>query len=165
MQVWNPIATFTRPNNAVAYSTGQLVANNTAAASVVPMAFVLGNRFPQGMLRLTRVRLQKSGVSITNAAFRVMLFQALPVITTTGDGGVFANVVANSADWLGNLDVTSMLAFTDGAAGTGSFPAGSEAFVKCKTGATLYALLMAQGAYTPLANEVFNLTLEEVDAY
>jgi hypothetical protein len=42
MQVWNPSASFTRPNNTTAYASGQLVANSTTAGSVAPMAFVLG---------------------------------------------------------------------------------------------------------------------------
>jgi hypothetical protein len=165
MQIWNPSDTFTRPNNTTAYAAGQLVANNTVAASVVPFKFQLGNTFPQGMIRLTRARLWKSGVSVANASFRLMLFQSQPTVVTTGDGGVFASVVNDSQDWLGNIDITSMLAFTDGAAGTGSFPAGSEGFIRWKTGSIMYGLLMAQGAYTPVANEQFICTIEEVDSY
>ncbi|WP_315731654.1 MULTISPECIES: hypothetical protein [unclassified Bradyrhizobium] len=163
MQITNPSASFTRPNNTTAYASGQLVANSTTAGSVVPMSFVLGNQFPMGNFRLTRARLVKSGTTVTNATFRIMLYQAAAPTVTNGDGGAYLSTGA--ANWLGNIDVTSMLAFSDGAAGTGSFPAGSEAFIRCTTGSTVYALLMAQGAYAPAANEVFTLTIEELDTY
>jgi hypothetical protein len=70
-----------------------------------------------------------------------------------------------SANWLGNVDVTSMLAFSDGAAGTGSCPAGSEMIVRAKTGTTVWGLLVALGAYTPVSGETFNTTIEVTEAY
>ena len=88
-----------------------------------------------------------------------MLFRST---LSNGDGAAWLS--NNAANWLGNIDVTSMLAFSDGAAGTGSAPAGSEMFLNVP-GANIYALLMAQGAYTPVANEVFTVTLETLDEY
>jgi hypothetical protein len=160
MQVWNPSASFTRPNNTTAYAAGNLVANSVTAGSVVPIPVVLGNQFPQGMTRITRARLSKTGTSATNASFRVHLYGASPV-AANGDGGAWSTDQA--AKWLGNIDVTSMLAFTDGCAGTGSAAAGSEMLLRTNT--TLYALLEAKAAYTPAANEVFTLTLESLEAY
>lgn len=161
MQLWNPSASFTRPNNTTAYATGQLVANSVTAGSVVPLAIALGNQFPNGMTRLTRARLAKSSTSITNATFRVHLYETLPT-PANGDGGVWST--DQSAHWLGNIDISSMLAFTDGAAGTGSAPAGSEMFLRL-AGKSVYALIAALGAYTPAANESFTLTLEDVADY
>jgi hypothetical protein len=54
-----------------------------------------------------------------------------------------------------------MLAFTDGCTGTGSATAGSEMFLRLASGA-IFALLEAKAAYTPVANETFTLTLEDV---
>jgi hypothetical protein len=162
MQIFNSSASFTRPNNVTAYASGQLVANSATAGSVVPLAFTLGNQFPVGQFRLTRVRLFKSGTSTTNATFRLHLYQASP-ICANGDGGNWST--SGAANWLGNVDVTSMLAFTDGAAGTGSATAGSEMYVRLASGATVYGLIEARGAYTPAANEVFAAVIEDLEAY
>jgi hypothetical protein len=151
MQVWNPSASFTRPNDTTAYAAGDLVANATAAGAVVPLQIPLGNQFPNGMTRLTRARLVKSGTGVVNASFRVHLYETAP---TPANG--------DNAAW--STDQASMLAFTDGAAGTGSAPAGSEMFLRL-AGKTVYALLAALGAYAPAANETFTLTLEDVSDY
>lgn len=162
MQVGNISASFTRPADTTAYAVGDLVANSVTAGSVVPMAFKLTNSFPMGQFRLTRARLYKSGAVITNATFRLHLYQALPTVTN-GDNGAWLS--SNAADWLGNIDVSSMLAFSDGAAGTGSCPAGSEQYVRQAQGKTVYGLLAALGAYTPASAEVFTVVLESLEGY
>lgn len=162
MQVNNISATFTRPANVTAYASGQLVANSTAAGAVIPMAFALGNSFGPGQFRMTRIRIFKSGAVVTNASFRLHLYEKSPVCAN-GDGASW--LTDSSAHWLGNIDMPSMLPFSDGAAGTGSAVAGSELFVKMVAGSTLYGLLMALGAYTPASGEQFTVVLEELDAY
>jgi hypothetical protein len=162
MQVNNPSASFIRPANTTAYAAGSLVANSVTPASVVPMAFTLGNSFGAGQYRMTRFRLFKSGTNVTNATFRLHLYEALPVVAN-GDGGTW--LTSMSAHWLGNIDVSSMLPFSDGAAGTGSPPSGSEHYIKMYQGKVLYGLLMALGAYTPASAEAFTCVLEELDAF
>lgn len=162
MQVGNLSAYFTRPANTTAYAANALVANALAAGSVVPMAFKLVNSFPVGQYRLTRARLFKSGTVVTNASFRLHLYQAAPT-PTNGDGGAW--LTTNAADWLGNVDISSMLAFSDGAAGTGSCPAGSEQYIRMASGTTVYGLLQALGAYTPASAEQFTVTIETVEAF
>lgn len=162
MQINNPLATFTRPVGTTPYAAGQLVANSATAGSVVPLLFNVGNTFPVAQFRLTRIRLFKSGTSVTNATFRLHLYENLPVCTN-GDGGTW--LTDNAAHWLGNIDVPSMLAFSDGAAGTGSATAGSEMLIRTYQGAKIYGLLAALGAYTPASSEVFTAVMEELDAY
>ncbi len=162
MYISNPSASFTRPANTTAYASGNLVANSTATASVVPLKFALGNSFGPGSFRMARVRISKTGTSATNANFRLHLYQSSPV-TANGDGAAWST--SKAADWLGNIDVTSMLAFTDGCCGTGSVAAGSEMFLKLASGATVYGLLEAKAAYTPVSGEAFTVTLEEVDSF
>jgi hypothetical protein len=159
-QINNPSAGFMRPNNTTAYAPGQLVANATTAGSVVPLQIDLGNvaAVGHGMTRITRARLFKSGTSPTNASFRIHLYQAAPACAN-GDGGAW--LTDNAANWLGNIDVASMLAFTDGCAGTGSATAGSEMFLRLASG-SVFTLIEARGAYAPIANETFTLTLEDV---
>jgi hypothetical protein len=164
MLISNPSASFIRPANTTAYAQGQLVANSVTPASVVPMAFTLGNSFGPGQYRMTRFRLFKSGTNVTNASFRLHRYEALPVVTN-GDGGTWLTTM--SAHWLGNIDVSSMLPFSDGAAGTGSPPAGSEHYIKMYQGKVLYGLLAMLGAsaYTPASAEAFTCVLEELDTY
>lgn len=162
MQIHNISANFTRPADTTAYASGDLVANNVTAGSVVPLTFTLGNTFPIGTFRLTRARLYKSGTTPTNANFRLHLYEATPT-PANGDNGAWSTDKA--ASWLGNIDVTSMLAFTDGCAGTGSAAAGSELLIRTSSGKTIYGLLEAKAAYTPASGEVFTVVLEEMDAY
>ena len=162
MQVNNPAASFTRPANTTAYAAGQLVANSTTAGSVVPMAFTLGNSFGPGQFRMMRYRLVKSSTSVANATFRLHLYEAQPAVAN-GDGGTWLSSLA--AHWLGNMDVSAMYAFSDGAAGTGADPAGAEAFIKMYQGKVIYGLLMALGACTPASGETFTVVLEELDAF
>src|SRR5262249_44834416 len=135
-------------------------ANSTTAGSVVPLRIDLGNvaAVGHGMTRVTRARLAKSGPSPTNASFRVHLYEAAPT-PQTGDNGAWST--HRAASWLGSIDVTSMLAFTVGCAGTGAAAAGAEMFLRLAGGA-IFALIEARAAYTPAANETFTLTLEDV---
>ena len=158
MQVWNPSASFTRPNDTTAYASGDLVANDITAGSVLPMQFPLGGNAMPGSTRIARARLRKSGTTATNASFRVHLYGASPTVAN-GDNGAWST--DHAASWLGNIDVTAMLAFTDGCTGTGSAPAGSEMFLRLASG-SVFALIEAKAAYTPAANETFTVTLEDV---
>jgi hypothetical protein len=102
MQVWNPSASFTRPNDTTAYAVGDLVANATTAGAVLPLQIGLGNQFPNGMTRLTRARLVKSGTGVANASFRVHLYETPPT-PANGDNGAWSTDQA--AHWLGNIDI------------------------------------------------------------
>jgi hypothetical protein len=162
MQIFNPSASFTRPADTTAYAIGDLVANSVTAGSVVPLTFTLGNSFGVASFRLTRARLSKTGTTATNANFRLHLYQSAPV-PANGDNGAWST--SQGANWLGNIDITSMLAFTDGCCGTGSAAAGSEMFIRTASGGTVFGLLEAKAAYTPASGEVFTVTLEEVDDF
>lgn len=162
MQIGNISATFTRPADTTAYSVGDLIANSVTAGSVVPMAFKLDNSFPMGQFRLTRARIYKNGVAVSNANFRLHLYQALPAVTN-GDNGAWLS--SGAANWLGNIDIPSMLAFSDGASGSGSAAAGSELLIRMASGTVVYGLLVALAAYTPASAEVFTVVLEPLEAY
>jgi hypothetical protein len=60
------------------------------------------------------------------------------------------------ADYVGAIDVALDRAFTDGAAGDAS----ADMAVKLASGTTLYGLLEARAAYTPVSAEVFTATLD-----
>jgi hypothetical protein len=150
-----PGPTFTRPNDATPYASGDLVANSTTAGSVVPIAVVFGFPTTESQIELSRIRLAKSTTGVTNAAFRVHLFSTLPTVTS-GDNAAIV-IATGAAGYLGQFDIAAMQSFTDGASGT--ITTGSNRIVLIGTG-TIYALIEARGAYTPVALETFTLTLE-----
>lgn len=151
-----PSATFTRPSNTTAYASGDLVADSTTAGSVTPLSWTAA-RVAAGSFMVRRIRLRKSGTSVTNASFRVHLYSASPV-PANGDNGAWST--DGSAAYLGRVDVTVDVAFTDGAQGIGTPLVGTEINVALASGQTIYGLVEARAAYTPASAEVFAVVLE-----
>lgn len=154
-------ASFVRPADAAVYASGDLVANSTVAASVVPLSFTSSGA-TTGSVSVTRVRLKKTSVSTTNASFRVHLYSADPSASSgivNGDNGVWSTSIAS---WIGAFDVTIGTVFSDGAGGFGSPNTGSEVSSVFTNGRTIYALVEARGAYTPSSGETITAILETV---
>lgn len=151
-------ANFTRPSDTTQYATGDLVANSTTAGSVVPMTLTVGRgssgAAATGMIR--RVKLRKSGTSITAAQFRLHLYRVSPTVSNGDNAAWLSNQVA---EYAGAFDVTCDRAFTDGAAGIGVPVTGGELNF---TAQTYYGLIEARAAYTPANGEVFTVELEVV---
>jgi hypothetical protein len=152
-------ASFTRPSDTTAYASGDLVANSTTAGSVTPLTLTLTNP-AQVQTNIVRCRLSKSGTTPTNANFRVHLYTASPTVAN-GDNGAWSS--SKAANYLGYIDVASMLAFTDGCTGFAGVTAGAEMRINCN--GVLYAQLEAKAAYTPVSAEVFTLYVECADNY
>jgi hypothetical protein len=152
---------FVRPANATPYASGQLVANSTVAASVLPLAFISSG--PSiGVLCIQRVRLKKSSVSTTNASFRVHFYDADPSASSgivNGDGAAWST---SAAHWLGAMDVVIATAFSDGSAGIGVANQGTEITSIFTNGRTIYALVEARAAYTPASGETFTAVVETI---
>ncbi len=149
-------ATVTRPADTTAYASGDLVANSTTAGSVTPMQFTVA-QWAGGTGMIRRARIRKTGTSITNASFRLHLYNVSPT-PANGDNGAFSTNQA--ANYVGALDVTMTQAFTDGASGNGVPLVGSEINFDLPSGTVLFGLLEARGAYTPASAEVFTVELE-----
>lgn len=156
-------ANFTRPANTTAYAAGDLVANNTTAGSVVPLSWANIVRTAGDCVRIERVRIEKSGTSLTNASFRLHLFEASPTVTV-GDNGVFNTSGALATDkilnYAGSLPVTMVWSGSDGAIGMGVPLTGPAVTVTPSSGTTIYGLLEVTAAYTPASGEVFYVILE-----
>lgn len=156
-------ATFTRPADTTAYAAGDLVANSTTAGSVIPLSFTNAVRTTGDCLRIERVRVEKSGASLTNAAFRLHLFESSPT-PTVGDNGVFNNAGAlainNVLNHAGTFSVTMIWSGSDGAMGIGVPTTGAGATVSPTSGTTIFGLLEVTGAYTPASGEVFYVVIE-----
>jgi hypothetical protein len=155
-----PSASFTRPADTTAYVDGDLVANDTTAASVTAMSFTnfIDPNQRSGCVR--RARIHKSGTGVTNSSFRLHLFTASPGVAN-GDNGAFVPSVMTG--WLGSIAVTVDEAGTAGSVGVGVPVTGAEInfqLAQPQTNVTLYGLLEAKGAYTPGNAEVFTVTLE-----
>lgn len=150
--------TITRPADTTAYASGDLVANSTTAGSVTPFSFTNAVRFPGGSVRIERCRIQKSGTSTSNAAFRVHIYSATPASIANGDNGAWSTSIAG---YVGAFDVTLDRAFTNGAEGAGLSLTSTPMTCKAAGSAvTLFALLEARGSYTPASAETFTILLE-----
>jgi len=156
-------ASFTRPADTTAYAAGDLVANSTTAGSVVPLSFTSAVRTAGDCVRIERVRVEKSSTSLTNASFRLHLFEASPV-PTVGDNGVYNNAGALATSGVlnhaGTFPVTISWSGSDGAMGIGVPTTGSGVTASPTSGTTLFGLLEVTAAYTPVSGEVFYVVLE-----
>ena len=160
--------TFTRPNDATPYSSGDLVANNTAAGSVVALAFKFFFLGPQRSMSIRSGIITANGTGVTNKALRLHLFSATPTFTSAGDNSAISTVGVGFANWIGALDVTAMTALSDGSFGVGAALAGSEILFQAPGPAsdgssTLFGFLEARGAYTPTAQETFSVAINGYD--
>lgn len=156
-------ASFTRPANTTAYAAGDLVANNTTAGSVIPLSWANATRVSGDCLRIERVRIEKSGTSLTNASFRLHLFESIPT-PTVGDNGVYNSsgtlATNNALSMAGTFPVTMIWAASDGAMGIGTPTTGMGATISPTSGRTIYGLLEVTAAYTPASGETFYVILE-----
>lgn len=151
--------TLTRPADTTAYASGDLVANSTTAGSVAAFSFASAARVAAGAIRIERVRLYKSGTSAANASFRVHLYNANPSGIANGDNGAWLTSIAG---YIGAFDLSSANArtFSDGVELAGIPMVGSSILTQLASGTTLYALIEARGAYTPVSAETFTLRAE-----
>lgn len=153
-----PSESMTRPADTAIYASGDLVANSTSAGSVAYTAIEVA-REAGGSGVIPRVRLHKTGTSVTSAAFRVHLFSGDAPAFTNGDNGVF--IPSNTLGYLGAFEVVSMLAGSDGASGEGYPLVGpSIGFDLAGSDNSIHWCLEARGTYTPASAEVFTLTPE-----
>ena len=100
-------STLTRPSNTTAYAQYDLVANSTTAASVVATELPSAVRNNEG-IRIEGLTLRKSSTTLTNASFRVYLFNSNPGTFTVGDNAAF-----NSSGALGIPTVSGLIGYFD----------------------------------------------------
>lgn len=149
-------ASFTRPADTTAYTSGDLIANNTTAGSVVPMTFTCASANDRGFW-VVRARLKKTNTSVTNASFRLHLYKDTPTVSN-GDNGAW---LSNEQAYLGAMDITADKTFTDYSKGIGTPNNGTVIIATPTSGTqTIFGLLEARAAYTPTSAEVFSIVLE-----
>lgn len=154
-------STITRPADTTAYASGDLVANSTTAGSVTNLQFTTLARVSGGSGVIIGAQIQKSTASATNAAFRLHLFNTAPTYTSAGDNSAISTVVVASAKgYLGYIDITTMIAFSDVGWGSGAPDNSRGGIPYVATAQIIYGLLEARGAYTPGNAEVFTVTVD-----
>lgn len=155
--IYNAQDSFTRPADTTAYADGDLVANSTTAGSVVPMSFNIPVGEGRG-IRIRQVKLQKSGTGVAAADFIVNFYSSSPT-PANGDNGAYSTDLSG---YMGVAVLSTMRAFTDGAAVVEDFSDTDTIIHVVKPGQSgvIYALVEANGAYTPASSEVFTLDID-----
>lgn len=153
MKVKRVSASFTRPSNTTQYASDDLVANSTSSGQVVPLYLRVG----EGGINIVAIKLEKSGTTATSSDFDVHLFGTAPTVTN-GDNAAFASTYA---DKIAEIDMATMVAASDRCwtsvqAGATGFETGLWHYTEL---GVIYALIEADGTYTPESGEVFTLTL------
>ena len=145
--------TFTRPNDTTTYASGDLVANNTSAASVVPITFAAPTVGRE--CRIRRAKLTKSAGPVANGSFRYHFFSGAVTVTTNGDNAAFTPT--SMALYLGYID----LVMVSPLGGWGwSTDDGAVVWIPATSTDLLNLLIEARAAYVPTAQEVFTPTVE-----
>lgn len=155
VQNLQPMASFVRPADVLAYTVGDLVANSTTAGSVVPMSFEGPSQGASFIVR--RIRVRKTSTTV-GGQFRVHLFRTLPTMTV-GDNAAIV-LPGNGSNYLGSVDVTTDQAFASGAVGFGALATDSHIRLSPNDGEFIYAVLEARSAYTPGNAETFEVQLQ-----
>lgn len=150
-------ATFTRPADTAVYASGDLVANSTTAASVVPMSWAVPGK---PTFEIPGIKLETSNATVTNGSFRIHLYlTTIPTIATTGDNAVFNTVVTGKGAWFGAFDGT-LVGHADGGVALCVPTSGViRPDLMATPGDLIYGLVEARGAYVPASGEVLIATL------
>jgi hypothetical protein len=156
-------ASFTRPANTTAYASGDLVANNATAGSVAPLTFTTVSRNAGDAVRIERARINTSNALLTNASFRLHLFEGTPV-PTVGDNGVFnaSGVLATSGidGYVGSFAITLSNSGTTGSTGRGIPDVGNAIIATPTSGTSIFGLLEVTAAYVPVSGATFTVSIE-----
>lgn len=157
-------ANFTRPADTTSYTSGDLVANSTVAASVAAMQFNIA-RIAAGAFIIRRARLKKSTNTTTAATFRLHLYGADPALSSGISNGDNAAWLTKESTYIGSIDLDASggngRIFADPAAGViATVAIGTEIAHQLAASTIVYGLLEARGSYGPGNAEVFTVTVE-----
>lgn len=160
-------AQFQRPADTNAYAQYDRVANSTGAATVLEFPNVM--RATGEAVRIERVRMRKTSITLANASFRLHFFRTPPIVAVHDNGAFSSNAgatlaVADIAGYIGTVDVIMDKAGTVGSRGVGVPSAGSgitaEAAGTVGHERSLWCVVEALAAYAPASGESFTVTLE-----
>ena len=150
-------AGFARPNDTTAYTANDLVGSNTSQAAANSTEVPNAVASPGDAIRIERVVLRKSAISLTNASFRIHIFDRLPTwdVGDNGAGGaISALAVSDLAGHCGYVDITMDRASATAGAYGEAAPA-TPITVSPLSGTSIYFAVQALAAYTPANSETF----------
>jgi hypothetical protein len=155
-------ATITRPADTAVYAAGDVLATSTTLATAnaaIASQTIQIARYADQPTSLLRMRLTKTGTTLTSGIFRVHLYRSQPVLTNADNGVWLTTAVAN---YVGSFDVTMSRAMSDGAIGLGSSTDGATIVTTPVSGQNyLFYVIEVRGtAYTPISGEVFTPIIE-----
>lgn len=166
MYITSPSFTFTRPANTTAYAAGNLIANSTTAGSVVPMSWTLGSSNINFPCTIKRATIRTGSTTISGFKFNLNLWSAAPTVANGDGGALSATGSTNFIGWIQCDGTTNPGAiFSDGAVAFGAMTDGAEANFQLPSGNTIYGLLSATGAYTPVSADTIKVTLDLIEHY
>lgn len=152
-------AAVTRPANTTAYAIGDAV-GPAAGSAVFTFAGAAASAGGQGSVR--GAIMTRNNTSLTNASFRMDLFQATPTGAPANDNDAYAATYHSDRN-----NYVGYITFDAGRAGGGNGSvheatlSRSELFFDItSTNVDLVGVLVAQAAYTPTSGEVFTITLD-----
>jgi hypothetical protein len=156
------VATFTRPSDTTAYTAGDVVGPITTPAVQQLSGAGRGNGATG---RVVGAILETNLATVTNGTFRVHLFNA--TFTPEADNAAFASLHANRAAYQGYFDFNILVADSSSAAAAVAqlrnatdIDNGIPLDFICASGdSSLYAVIVALGAYTPASAQVIRLSL------
>ena len=155
----NPTSTLTRPANTTAYVAGNLIANNTVAASLsVPSFTATPGVGGNGTIKKLRLYTDKTS-GMNGVTIQIDLWSAAPTFTN-GDGGVFA-VATGSANWLGRFTVT-LVQVGDGAYFAAIPDVGNAVEFALASGQSIFWTMQAMTGFTPASGQHFTVVPEIV---
>lgn len=148
-------AEITRPANTTAYAAGDVVAAN---AAVAPIQLTGIGRQASATGEITHVSLETNNATVTNGDFAIHFFRESFVLEA--DNAAWASLHANRANYLGFITLPTLLA-KGGAAATKDDDLRIP--FQCSTsGANLFVVIEAMGAYTPASGQVFSISVGAV---
>lgn len=155
----NPTSVLTRPANTTAYASGDIVASNVTAGSIVVPSFTAtGTASGSGHLRRARLISNKT-TGMDGISFQIDFWQAAPTFSG-GDNAAYA-VATGAANWLGSA-VVSLSQAGDGAYGAGTPIVGDAIDFDLVSGALIYWSLQATAVFTPASGQTFTLIPEMI---
>lgn len=142
-------ATFTRPANTTAYTSGAIVCNSASPTVCTPLTFTVPST---GFV--TQGRLILNSTVTTNASFTIHLYDAAPTLTGLSDDSAFSPLWADAAHRVGSFTCSTPVANTDNVTfDCSSSNSGNPLNFAADGSSQLYAVLQVNGAYVPTSGE------------
>jgi hypothetical protein len=154
-------ASYTRPADTTAYAAGDAVADSTSAPTA--LSFANAARVAAGSGVITGCTLTDSANQATKGQFELWIFDAS--VTPTNDNAAMAMSDGDAAKAVAIFQFTTWFVGNAGsgasgnAVSVGTLAGGNGRAFKLASGTTLYGLMVARNAYTPVSGEVFTFKL------